>query len=157
MSRCVCNFFSNEECQFTPIFFLVSKNANRDGALKKKNSLREGKKGTFLREDFDWNSVCLFTKVHSQADFFPQTHLETFPWSLVFQEKHFLSWQDVCLFTKHSTFHFLLWHGVKISKVMFRMLSNYSNNLETLSSFLKNKADKAFELYKKSVLWVSIE
>ena len=134
----------------------MSKNANREGAFKK-ISLREGKKGMFLREDFDWNSLCLFTQVHSQEDFFPQTHLEMLPWSLVFQKKHFLSWQGVYLFTKHSTFHFLLRHGVKISKVMFRLLSNYSNNLETLSSFLKNKADKAFELQKKSVLWVSIE
>lgn len=47
MSRCVCNFFSNEECQFTPIFFLVSKNANRDGALKKKILWERGKKGHF--------------------------------------------------------------------------------------------------------------
>jgi len=52
MSRCVCNFFSNEECQFTPIFFLVSKNANRDGALKKKKFFERGEKRDISQRRF---------------------------------------------------------------------------------------------------------
>lgn len=123
------------------------------GKVCKKKFLWEGRKRTFLREDFDWKQLLLIY----QSTFWGRVSFSPNPFGNAIM-KHGNSGKALSKLTRcHypsslSTPFFISCYdnGVKISKVVFRLLSNYSNNLGTLNSFLKkNKLIKLLSFKRK--------